>query len=223
MDKIPSWIYIAVVAVISVGFIAVLVVARSDELNAAQQDMVEVAEGLDMDIEKFEQDLLSDAVVEEVDAHLAEAEALNVTGTPSVFINDVQYEFGQVATYETFKSVIENILATTDEADLPISIVTFEDYNCPSCARFEPVKYAMVDEFGDQIDLYSKHYPFLRDSSRTFAEAAEAARMQDKFDEFSQALFIRQHSADYENARQTVEAARAASTDINEVEFDTAL
>lgn len=62
-----------------------LIFANQRELTEAK--FIEYAGGLDLDVEQFKADMNSAAVKKRVDADVAEASRLGVTGTPGFFIN----------------------------------------------------------------------------------------------------------------------------------------
>jgi predicted DsbA family dithiol-disulfide isomerase len=72
---------------------------------------------------------------------------------------------------------------------LPIDIEVFVDYNCPHCAEFEPYVEDVVNTYGSKVNLQFKYLPFLSASSVTYAQAAEAAKLQGKFNEYHKAMF----------------------------------
>lgn len=74
-----------------------------------------------------------------------------------------------------------------------VTIVEFTDFQCPSCAKSQPVLEAVAAEFGDKIKLVVRDFPL---DQHTFAfkaaEAAEAAREQGKYWEYIAILFQNQ-------------------------------
>ncbi len=79
--------------------------------------------------------------------------------------------------------------ATPTDITLPLDVEVYSDYNCPHCATLVPYVYQVVETYGEDLNLEKRHLPFLTDSSYTYAYAAEAARDQDKFDEYNLELF----------------------------------
>lgn len=76
-----------------------------------------------------------------------------------------------------------------EDIKLPVQVEVYSDYNCPHCADFSPFVKDVEDTYGEKVNVEKKHLPFLADSSYSLAYAAEAAREQDKFDEFDSMLF----------------------------------
>ncbi len=76
------------------------------------------------------------------------------------------------------------------DVKLPIEVEVFVDYNCPHCANYDRVIDDVKSTYGTKINLQTKNLPFLDPSTSTiYAEAAEAARLQNKFDEYHKGLF----------------------------------
>jgi protein-disulfide isomerase len=89
-------------------------------------------------------------------------------------------------------------IATDDQpvkgnANAAVTIVEFTDFECPSCARTLPVLEKIVNEFGDRVKLVVRDFPLSQHANaRKAAEAAEAAREQGKYWEYSAVLFRNQ-------------------------------
>jgi len=75
----------------------------------------------------------------------------------------------------------------------PVTIIEFTDFQCPSCAAAQPALEKLLAEYGDRLRLVVRDYPLQRhkDAFRA-AEAAEAARAQGKYWEYSNLLFTNQ-------------------------------
>ena len=91
-------------------------------------------------------------------------------------------------------------ISTVDQPSLgsaaaPVTIVSFTDYQCPSCAAIHPVLERLVKEYGDKVRLVTRDFP-LNQHAEAFkaAEAAEAAREQGRYWEYAQ-LLMRNQSA----------------------------
>lgn len=78
---------------------------------------------------------------------------------------------------------------TPKDISLPLDVEVYSDYNCPHCATLVPYVNTVVETYGEDLNLEKKHLPFLSETSYTYAYAAEAARLQDKFDEYNLELF----------------------------------
>jgi protein-disulfide isomerase len=90
----------------------------------------------------------------------------------------------------------------TGGANAPVTIVEFTDFECPSCANAQPVMEALVKEFGDKVKLVAHSFP-LEQHKHAFkaAEAAEAAREQGKYWEYTAILFKNQKELEVEKLK----------------------
>ncbi|MBL8204142.1 MAG: thioredoxin domain-containing protein [Blastocatellia bacterium] len=77
----------------------------------------------------------------------------------------------------------------------PVTIVEFTDFQCPSCAQAQPIIERTLAEFDGQVKLVIRDFP-LEKHAEAFqaAEAAEAARAQGKYWEYT-ALLLQHQSA----------------------------
>lgn len=115
-------------------------------------------------------------------------------------------------------------ISTSDQpslgnAEAPVTIVTFTDYQCPSCAAMHPVLEELVNEYGAKVRLVTRDFPISRHTEAfKAAEAAEAAREQGKYWEYVQIL-LRNQSA------LTVDKLKGYATDLalDRTRFDNAL
>lgn len=80
-------------------------------------------------------------------------------------------------------------------ADAPVTIVEFTDYQCASCAAAQPVVERLLKEYEGRVRLFVRDFP-LQQHADAFkaAEAAEAAREQGKYREYT-SLLMRNQSA----------------------------
>ena len=79
------------------------------------------------------------------------------------------------------------------DANAPVTIMTFSDYQCPYCIRSEPVLSEVLARYPEQVRLVHRHFPLdsIHPFSRKAAEAAMCADEQGKFWEFHDAIFAR--------------------------------
>lgn len=77
----------------------------------------------------------------------------------------------------------------TDAA--PLTIVQYGDYDTPACGSAYLFLKAVLDDFGDNLRIAFRHFPFNAQpiAARRAAEAAEAAAAQRKFWEMHEVLF----------------------------------
>ena len=115
-------------------------------------------------------------------------------------------------------------IATDDQpakgsANAPVTIVAFTDFECPSCARQHPVLERIVNEFGDRVRLVMRDFPLSQHANaRKAAEAAEAAREQNKYWEYAAVLFRNQSALGVDKLRQY-----ASEVGLDRARFDASL
>ena len=68
------------------------------------------AEGLGLDMDKFREDVGSDAVSKKINFDRALAGAANVTGTPTLFLNGEQVDGSNLASTETLKAMLDKAI-----------------------------------------------------------------------------------------------------------------
>jgi len=115
-------------------------------------------------------------------------------------------------------------IATDDQpskggARAAVTIVEFTDFQCPSCAQVQPVLHRLVTEYGDRVRLVARDYPLPQhaDAFRA-AEAAEAAREQGKYWEYSAKLFGNQSALGADSLKRY-----ATELGLDRAKFDAAL
>lgn len=94
-------------------------------------------------------------------------------------------------------STIPPRVATSDgrvlgDANAPVTIVEYADFQCPVCKRAETSVLSRVEQdyvASGQVKIEFRMFPFLGQESFNAAQAAEAARDQGKFWEYHDALF----------------------------------
>ena len=77
----------------------------------ADSDLVEYAIALNLDVDRFLQEMTADSHVERINADLESGRASHVTQTPTVFINGIKYvgKLGCNELFSTIESTIEKI------------------------------------------------------------------------------------------------------------------
>jgi thiol-disulfide isomerase/thioredoxin len=89
---------------------------------------------------------------------------------------------------------IQNISADDDpvrgEANAPVTIVEFTDFQCPACAAMHPVLEEVLKSYGNKVRFVVRDFPLSQhEFARKAAEAANAANAQGKFFEYISVLF----------------------------------
>jgi protein-disulfide isomerase len=92
--------------------------------------------------------------------------------------------------------------------EAPLRLVEFNDFQCPYCAKLQPVLDQLLQEYAGQVAHYFKHAPLARIHPRAqrLHEAAECASQQreEAFWTFHQRFFTTQTTAwDAETIRKT--------------------
>jgi protein-disulfide isomerase len=79
-------------------------------------------------------------------------------------------------------------------ADAPITLLEYGDYQCPHCARAYPIVKAVQSHFGDAIRFVFRNFPLreVHPWAETAAEAAEFAATERKFWPMHDLLFENQ-------------------------------
>lgn len=74
-----------------------------------------------------------------------------------------------------------------------VTVVVFTDFQCPNCAQAQPVLEQLLAEYGDRLRLVVRDFPLSQHADALkAAEAAEAARAQGKYWEYTTMLFQHQ-------------------------------
>jgi protein-disulfide isomerase len=115
-------------------------------------------------------------------------------------------------------------IATDDQpskgpADAKVTVVEFTDYQCPSCAKTHPVLEKLMAEYGDRVRFVVRDFPLnMHPDARKAAEAAEAAREQGKYWDFTAILFRNQSALKPEQLKQYAQVLG-----LDRAKFDAAL
>jgi protein-disulfide isomerase len=101
----------------------------------------------------------------------------------------------------------------------PVTIIEFTDFECPSCARVQPLLEEVAKEYGDRVRLVVRDFPLEQHANALkAAEAAEAAREQGKYWEYTALLFQNQKALGLDKLRQY-----ASQIGLDRKRFDEAL
>jgi protein-disulfide isomerase len=89
-------------------------------------------------------------------------------------------------------------------ADAPVTLVEYGDYECPHCGRAYPIVKAVQRRLGDELRFVFRNFPLrnIHPHAEHAAEAAEAAATQGRFWEMHDAIFENQAAlGDHDLAR----------------------
>jgi protein-disulfide isomerase len=115
-------------------------------------------------------------------------------------------------------------IATDDQPskgnpDARVTVVEFTDYQCPSCAAAHPSLERLITEYGDRVRFVVRDFPLqMHPEARKAAEAAEAAREQGKYWDFTAILFRNQSALKPEQLKQYAQVLG-----LDRAKFDAAL
>ena len=114
---------------------------------------------------------------------------------------------------------------TTDDqpskgsATAAVTIIEFTDYQCPSCAKSQPIIEEVAKEYGDKVRLVARDFPLEQHvHAAKAAEAAEAAREQGKYWEYVAVLFKNQNALEVAKLKEY-----ATQIGLDRAKFDQAL
>jgi protein-disulfide isomerase len=100
-----------------------------------------------------------------------------------------------------------------------VTVVEFTDYQCPSCAVAQPILQRVIAEYGDRVRLVVRDYPLSQHAdAQKAAEAAEAAREQGKYWEYTMLLYQNQSGLQVEKLKEY-----ASRVGLDRAKFDAAL
>ena len=82
---------------------------------------------------------------------------------------------------------------TTGDANAPVQIVVYSDFQCPSCGYFAANLHGLPADASGRVRVVYRYFPLPQHSNAIVAAtAAEAAAMQGKFWEMHDLLFAKQ-------------------------------
>lgn len=99
-----------------------------------------------------------------------------------------------------YQSAVDQQPPVTDEdwiygnPDAPITVIEYEDFQCPACPSFSLGIKELIKEYPDTIRVVFRHLPLpsIHDKAYISSMAAEAAGVQGKFWEMHDVLYINQ-------------------------------
>ncbi len=103
---------------------------------------------------------------------------------------------------------VQHISADDDpfsgNASAPVTIVMFADYECPACAGVHPLIKNLAAKYGDRVRIVFRDFPLTEIHENAFnaALAANAARKQGKFFEYTELLYENQDFLDLESLKK---------------------
>lgn len=118
---------------------------------------------------------------------------------------------------------VQNISVDDDpargEANAPVTIVEFTDFQCPACGAMHPVLDEVLKSYGNKVRFVVRDFPLnMHEWARKAAEAADAANAQGKFFEYIAILFKNQKALDVPSLKKY-----ATEVGLDRARFDAAL
>ena len=120
-------------------------------------------------------------------------------------------------------AVVQNVSVDDDPAvgpaTAPVTVVMFTDFQCPACAQTHPVLKRVLAEFGSSVRLVIRDLPLEQIHPDAFmaARAANAARAQGKFVEYTEKLYSHQDALD---KASLIRYASELGLNVNKFELD---
>jgi protein-disulfide isomerase len=110
---------------------------------------------------------------------------------------------------------------TLGPAAAPVTLELFADFQCPQCARTEPMVKAIKSEYGDKLRVVFRHFPMEKHENAILAAcAAEAAARQKHFWEMADALYRTQWMWESAPAPRVILIDRAKELGLNVPQFE---
>jgi len=118
---------------------------------------------------------------------------------------------------------VQNVSVDDDpvrgDANAPVTIVEFTDFQCPACAAMHPVLEEVLKSYGNKVRFVVRDFPLNQhENARKAAEAANAANAQGKFFEYISVLFKNQKALDTPSLKKY-----ASDLGLDRARFDAAL
>ncbi len=105
---------------------------------------------------------------------------------------------------EPFRVDVEARGPSKGDADAPVTIVEFGDFECPPCGQAYPVMKKIRASYGDDVRFVFRHFPLsrLHPNAQKAAEASLCAHDQGKFWELHDRMFENQQNLGVEGLKQ---------------------
>ena len=118
---------------------------------------------------------------------------------------------------------VQNISVDDDpargDANAPVTIVEFTDFQCPACGAMHPVLEEVLKSYGNKVRFVVRDFPLVQhENAAKAAEAADAANAQGKFFEYTDILFNNQKALDVASLKKY-----ASQIGLNRARFDAEL
>lgn len=104
------------------------------------------------------------------------------------------WQFTKPAPSSTPSNNIYTLSGSTVSDDKKISLIAYEDFQCPYCGNMYPVLEQIKETYKDKIVFQFRHFPLeqAHPNARAASKAAQAAALQGKFWEMHNKLYENQ-------------------------------
>lgn len=122
----------------------------------------------------------------------------------------------------TFFALIFGGTAMAQDSEAKINIIKYSDYQCPACKYYVSIEEQLKEEYGSDINIKTKHFPLnMHEYAQLAARAAEAARVQGKYQEMHDMIFAGQEQWARGNAEAMfIGYARSLDMDVEKFRSD---
>jgi protein-disulfide isomerase len=102
------------------------------------------------------------------------------------------------------------------DADAPIVLVEYGDYECPHCGHAHPIVKRVQKHFGAKLAFVFRNFPLnqIHPNAETAAEAAEFAGAHERFWEMHDGIFENQQALGVPLLLELAEALKLSSQDL---------
>jgi protein-disulfide isomerase len=110
------------------------------------------------------------------------------------YLDSLRSQYAAQVTLEPLREAVAATGPQRGPADAPLTLVEFSDFECPFCARFNPVLKQLQAAYPEQLRIVYRHLPLtsIHPEAQKAAEAAACADRQGKFWPMHDALFADQ-------------------------------
>ena len=111
--------------------------------------------------------------------------------SPDVQTSELERFFDKIQQVQ--QAGMEQVSRLSASNEGAVRLIVFSDYQCPYCSVMEGFIEEWKGQYGKQLEVDMVHFPLpMHPEAESAAKAAECAREQGKFDEYSAQLFQKQ-------------------------------
>lgn len=149
-----------------------------------------------------------DLIAREITDKMREFSDEEREGLENALKNKLFTKYNAKILLEEPKPFVQNISTDDDPSqgsvNAPVTVVMFSDFECPACASVHPVLKKVIAEFGGNVRFVVRDFPLINIHKNAFraAIAANAAKAQGKFFEYTEILYKNQDKLDDESLKK---------------------